>query len=152
MNLFDQISGDIRVAMLAKDKVRLEALRNAKKYFLEAKTEPGANNVLTDGAAENILRKLVKQGQYSATIYTQKNRPELAEAELAQVAVYQSYLPQPMSAEELEAALRLIIAETGASGMKDMGKVMKEASGKLMSKADSRAISETVRRLLGEIS
>ena len=124
MEMFDRISNDIKDAMKAKDKVRLETLRNIKKVFLEAKTAPGANDTLTDDAAMKIMQKLVKQGKDSATLYNEQGRADLAEAELAQVAVIETYLPKQMSAEELEAALKAIIAEVGAEGPKDMGKVM----------------------------
>ena len=148
MSLFDQISADIKSAMLAKDKARLEALRNVKKYFLEAKTAPGANDMLTDEAALKIIQKLVKQGKDSAQIYTQQNRPDLAEAELAQVSVLEGYLPKPLSIEELEKELKIIISTVGASGPQDMGKVMGVASKALAGKAEGRIISETVKRLL----
>ncbi|MDR0698257.1 MAG: GatB/YqeY domain-containing protein [Tannerella sp.] len=149
MSLFDQISSDIRAAMLAKDKVRLEALRNVKKFFLEAKTAPGANDTLTDDEALKIIRKLVKQGKDSAQIYAEQNRPELAEVELGQVSVLESYLPQQLSPEDIEAELKKIIAEVGASSPKDMGKVMGVATKALSGKAEGRIISETVKRLLG---
>ncbi|MDR1098383.1 MAG: GatB/YqeY domain-containing protein [Tannerella sp.] len=149
MSLFDQISGDIKAAMLAKDKVRLEALRNVKKFFLEAKTAPGANDTLADDVALTIIRKLVKQGKDSARIYAEQNRPDLAETELGQVSVLEGYLPQQLSPGELEAELKKIIAEAGASGPKDMGKVMGTATKALSGKAEGRAISETVKRLLG---
>ena len=148
MNLFDQISADIKAAMLAREKVRLEALRNVKKYFLEAKTAPGANDTVTDEVALKIIQKLVKQGKDSAQIYAGQNRPELAEAELAQVSVYEGYLPKPLSAEELESELKTIIATIGASGLQDMGKVMSVATKTLSGKAEGRAVSEAVRRLL----
>lgn len=148
MELFEQVSKDIVAAMKAKDKVTLEALRNIKKVFLEAKTAPGANDTLEDAAALKILQKLAKQGQDSAALYVSQNRQDLADAELAQVAVIQKYLPQPMSAEELEAVVKDIIAQTGAQTMKEMGKVMGVASKRLAGKADGKAISETVKRLL----
>ncbi|MDR1746789.1 MAG: GatB/YqeY domain-containing protein [Tannerella sp.] len=148
MGLFEQISEDIKSAMLAKDKVRLEALRNVKKYFLEAKTAPGANDTLPDDAALKIIQKLVKQGKDSAQIYATQNRQDLADSELAQVSVYESYLPQPLSAEELESELKKIIAQTGATSPQDMGKIMGVATKALSGKADGRAISETVKRLL----
>ena len=110
MDLFDVISNDIKEAMKAKDKVKLETLRNVKKFFLEAKTAPGANDTLTDDAALKIMQKLVKQGKDSAAIYTGQGRSDLAETELAQVAVIEAYLPKQMGAEELEAALKTIIA------------------------------------------
>ena len=149
MTLFEQVSKDIVAAMKAKDKVRLETLRNIKKVFLEAKTAPGANDTLTDDAALKIMQKLVKQGKDSATLYTEQGRADLAEAELAQVAVIETYLPKQMSAEELEAALKAIIAEVGAEGPKDMGKVMGTATKKLAGLAEGRAISAKVKELLG---
>lgn len=149
MDMFDRISNDIKEAMKAKDKVRLETLRNIKKVFLEAKTAPGANDTLTDDAALKIMQKLVKQGKDSATLYTEQGRADLAEAELAQVAVIETYLPKQMNAEELEAALKAIIAEVGAEGPKDMGKVMGTATKKLAGLAEGRAISAKVKELLG---
>lgn len=149
MDLFEVISNDIKEAMKAKDKVKLETLRNIKKVFLEAKTAPGANDTLTDDAALKIMQKLVKQGKDSAAVYMEQNRPELAEAELAQVAVIEVYLPKQMGAEELEAALKEIIAEVGAAGPQDMGKVMGIATKKLAGKAEGRAISAKVKELLG---
>jgi len=149
MEMFDRISNDIKDAMKAKDKVRLETLRNIKKVFLEAKTAPGANDTLTDDAAMKIMQKLVKQGKDSATLYAEQGRADLAEAELAQVAVIETYLPKQMSAEELEAALKAIIAEVGAEGSKDMGKVMGTATKKLAGLAEGRAISAKVKELLG---
>ena len=134
--------------MKAKDKVRLEALRNVKKYFIEAKTAPGANDELSDDAALKILAKLVKQGRDTAALYTEQQRPDLAEAELAQVAVIEAYLPKALTPEELEAALRSIIAETGATSAKEMGKVMGVATKRLAGGADGKAISTLVRQLL----
>lgn len=145
--LFDQISQDIVAAMKAKDKVRLEALRNVKKYFIEAKTAPGANDELSDDAALKILAKLVKQGRDTAALYTEQQRPDLAEAELAQAAVIEAYLPKALTPEELEAALRSIIAETGATSAKEMGKVMGVATKRLAGRADGKAISTLVRQL-----
>lgn len=148
MDLFEKVSKDIVAAMKAKDKVRLEALRNVKKYFLEAKTAPGAGDVLTDDAAMKILAKLAKQGKDTATLYTEQGRADLAAEELGQVAVIEEYLPRPLSAEELEAAVRSIIAELGATSPKDMGRVMGVASKQLAGKAEGRAISELVKLLL----
>ena len=145
MDLFDVISNDIKEAMKAKDKVKLETLRNVKKFFLEATTAPGANDTLTDDAALKIMQKLVKQGKDSAAIYQGQGRADLAEAELAQVAVLEAYLPKQMSNEELEAALKEIIAEVGAAGPQDMGKVMGVATKKLAGKAEGRAISAKVK-------
>lgn len=147
-NLFDQVSSDIRTAMKARDKVRLEALRNIKKYFIEAKTAPGANDTLEDAAALKILQKLAKQGEESADTYAKANRQELADAELAQVAVIKEYLPKPLSEEEITAQVKDIIAQTGAQGMKDMGKVMGQATKQMAGKADGKVISTIVRQLL----
>lgn len=148
MSLFDQVSEDIKKAMLAKDKVKLEALRNVKKYFLEAKTAPGANDTLTDETATKIIQKLVKQGKESAQIYEGQNRSDLAQEELAQVTALEVYLPKQLSPDEVEQEIKKIIAETGAVGMKDMGKVMGAANKALAGKAEGRIISEIVKRLL----
>lgn len=146
--LFDQISNDIKEAMKARDKVRLEALRNIKKVFIEAKTAPGANDTLEDAQALKILQKLAKRGHDSADLYTSQNRPDLAEEEMAQVNVIESYLPKQMSEEEIEAVVKEIIAQTGAQSMKEMGKVMGIASKQLAGKADGKKISEIVKKLL----
>lgn len=148
--LFDQISADIMAAMKAKDKVRTQALRNAKKYFIEAKTAPGSNGELTDEAALKIIAKLVKQGKDTAQLYTEQNRPDLAEAELAEVAALEAYLPQQLSEAELTAALQAIIAELGATSPKDMGRVMGQASQRLSGQAEGRAISAKVKELLAQ--
>ena len=148
MELFEKVSKDIVAAMKAKDKVTLEALRNIKKVFIEAKTAPGANDTLDDAAALKILQKLAKQGHDSADLYTQQNRPDLAEAEMAQVKVIESYLPKALSAEEIEVAVKEIIAQTGATSIKEMGKVMGLASKQLAGKADGKAISDVVKKLL----
>ena len=148
MDLFERVSEDIKNAMKAKDKVALETLRNVKKFFLEAKTAPGANDTLTDADALKIMQKLVKQGKDSAAIYVQQGRQDLADVELAQVAVIEKYLPKQMSAEELEDDLKSFIAQVGATGPKDMGKVMGIASKALAGKAEGRMISEVVKKLL----
>ena len=150
MSLFDQVSQDIFAAMKARDKVRLEALRNIKKYFIEAKTAPGANDELSDATALKILTKLSKQGRDAAALYTEKGRADLASEEAAQADVIESYLPKQLSPSELETAIKAIIAETGASSMKDMGKVMGIASKNLAGKADGKAVSEVVKRLLAQ--
>lgn len=148
MTLFEQISKDIVAAMKAKDKVRLEALRNIKKYFIEAKTAPGANDTLDDATAMKILAKLAKQGRDTADLYMQQNRPDLAETEAAQAAVIEGYLPKPLTEAELESALREIIAAVGATSPRDMGKVMGAASKQLAGKADGKTISQKVKELL----
>lgn len=146
--LFEQISNDIKEAMKARDKVRLETLRNIKKVFIEAKTAPGANDTLEDADALKLLSKLAKQGKESAATYVQQNRQDLADAELAQVAVIEEYLPKAMTEEEIEAAVKEIIAATGAQSMKDMGKVMGMASKQMAGRADGRVISGIVKKLL----
>ena len=150
MVLFDRISADIKTAMLARQKVRLEALRGIKKEFLEAKTAPGAGGVLSDDTAMKILVKMAKQRRESAKIYQENNRPELAENELAEMAVIEEYLPKKLSADELEAELQKIIAEVGATSPQEMGKVMGVATKKLAGRADGKDISVAVRRLLAK--
>lgn len=149
MDLFDKISADIKSAMLAKDKVKLEALRGIKKEFLEAKTAKGADGQLSDDAATKILVKMVKQRRESARIYEEQNRPELAAGELAEVAVIEEYLPKQLSDEELTAELKKIIEQTGAKSPAEMGKVMGVATKALAGRADGRAISAKVKELLG---
>lgn len=149
MALFDQISEDIKKAMLAKDKVTLEALRNVKKEFLEAKTAKNSNGELTDDNALKIIQKLVKQRYESAEIFTQQNRQDLADNELAEVEALKKYLPAQLSDNELTAEVKAIIAEVGATSAKEMGKVMGVASKRLSGKADGKAISEKVKSLLG---
>ncbi len=148
MNLFDKVSGDIKTAMLARDKVRLEALRGIKKEFLEAKTAKGGDGELSDDAALKILAKMVKQRKESASIYTEQNREDLAGEELAQASIIEEYLPKQLSEEELTAALKEIIARVGATSAKEMGKVMGTATKELAGKAEGKAISAKVRELL----
>ena len=150
MSLFDQISEDIKAAMLAKDKIKLQALRGAKKEFLEAKTAKGGDGELQDDIALKIIQKMVKQRKESAAIYTEQGRPDLAEGELAEIVALEGYLPKQMSADELEAALKDIIAQAGAQGPKDMGKVMGLATKAFSGIAEGKAISETVKKLLNE--
>ena len=148
MDLFDIISNDIKEAMKAKDKVALDTLRNIKKVLLEAKTAPGANDTVSDDTAIKLIQKLVKQGKESAELYSSQNRPELAAEELAQVAVMEKYLPKQMSEEEVATVLKEIIAQTGAAGPQDMGKVMGVATKQLAGKAEGRMISAIVKQLL----
>ena len=119
-----------------------------KKVFLEAKTAPGANDTLEDADALKILAKLAKQGKESAQVFIEQKRQDLADEELAQVSVIEEYLPKQMSEAEIEAEVKAIIAETGASSMKEMGKVMGVASKKMAGKADGRLISTLVKKLL----
>ena len=148
MNLFDQISEDIRQAMLARDKEKLEALRNVKKVLIEAKTAKNGAEELDDDAAIKAISKLAKQGRDSAEIYKQQNRMDLYEPEMAQVTILETYLPKQMDDSELTAAITAIIAQCGATSMKEMGKVMGLASKELAGKVDGRLISEKVKSLL----
>ena len=148
MELFNQISEDIKAAMKARDKVRLETLRNVKKVFLEVKTAPGTNNTLEDANALNIIQKLAKQGKETAQTYKNNNRDDLAADDLLQVSVLEEYLPKALSEQEVEQAVSAIIAQIGVQGMKDMGKVMGVASKQMAGKADGRMISEIIKRLL----
>ena len=137
--------------MLAREKVRLEALRGVKKEFLEAKTAKGANGELSDETAVKIMVKMVKQRKESAKIYEENNRPELAANELEEAAVIEEYLPKQLSGDELEAELKAVIAETGAAGPKDMGKVMGVATKRLAGRAEGKVVSAKVKELLGSM-
>ena len=150
MSLFDQVSEDIKKAMLAKDKVALDALRGIKKEFLEAKTAKGGDGELHDDKALQILQKMVKQRKESAQMYIDANRPELAEDELAQCKIIERYLPAMLSEEELTVALKEIIAQVGATSPQDMGKVMGVATKQLAGKAEGKAINLKVRELLAQ--
>ena len=135
-------------AMKAKDTVRLGALRNAKKYIIEAKTAAPEIAELPDADVLKIISKLAKQGADSAAIFTEQNRPDLAAEELAQVAVYQEFLPRQLTPEELEAEVRAVIAQVGATSVTQMGKVMGVVTKKLAGRADGKDISAKVRELL----
>lgn len=148
MSLFDQVSEDIKAAMKAHDKVRLEALRGVKKEFLEAKTAKGAGDELSDEAAIKIIQKMVKQRKESAAIFIEQNRQDLADNELAEAVAIETYLPAQMNDEELTAVVKEIIAEVGATSAKEMGKVMGVASKRLAGKAEGKAISDKVKSLL----
>ena len=148
MELFDIISNDIKEAMKAKDKVALDTLRNIKKVLLEAMTAQGAGDTVSNETAIKIIQKLVKQGKESAELYQSQNRPELAQEELAQVEVMNRYLPKQMSEEEIAAVIKEIIAQVGAAGPQDMGKVMGVATKQLAGKAVGKMISTIVKQLL----
>ena len=150
MTLFDQISEDIKQAMLAKDKVALDALRGIKKEFLEAKTAKGSDGELHDDRALQILQKMVKQRKEAAEMFRGANRPELADDEMAQCAIIERYLPAMMSEDELKAALQAIITQVGAAGPQDMGKVMGVATNQLAGKAEGKTINLVVRQLLAQ--
>ncbi len=134
--------------MKARQKVRLEALRGIKKEFIEAKTAPGAGGELSDADAIRILTRMAKQRRDSAQIYTDANRPELAENELAEAAVIEEFLPRQLTDDELRQALEGIITQLGASSPRDMGKVMGVASKQLAGKAAGARISSMVKQLL----
>ena len=148
MSLFDTVSEDIKKAMLAKEKEKLEAYRAVKTAFLLARTEAGASGELTPEAELKIVQKLVKQRKESAEIFQQQNRQDLAEKELLEASVIEQYLPAQMSEQELESALIAIIERVGAKLPSDMGKVMGVATKELSGKADGKAISTKVKQLL----
>ena len=148
MSLEKEISTGIMEAMKAKNPVRLSALRNVKKYIIEAKTAGPEIAELPDADVIKHMTKLAKQGSDSAAIYAEQHRQDLADEELAQVAVLQEFLPKQLTAEELTEAVRAIIAEVGATSMKEMGKVMGVASKRLAGQADGKEISAKVKELL----
>lgn len=148
MGLFEQISEDIKRAMLARNKAELEALRGIKKELLEAKTSKEANGELTDAMSIKVIQKMAKQGKDAAEVFVQQGRQDLADEYLAQVEVYERYLPAQMSDEELTAAVKAVIEQVGAKGPQDMGKVMGVATRQLAGRADGKAISMAVKKLL----
>jgi len=148
MSLFDQISNDIATAMKAREKEKLEALRGIKKVMLEAKSAAGATGELSDQDVLKIIQKLAKQGNDSAAIYKEQGRVDLYQQEMFQVNVFESYLPQKISDAELTDAIQAIIAEVGATSIKEMGKVMGVASKKLAGLAEGKDISDKVKALL----
>lgn len=148
MSLEKTINDDIKVAMLAKDKKSLEALRAVKAAILLAKTEKSGSGDIEDDIEMKILQRLVKQRKDSAALYQEQNRNDLAEDELFQLSVIEKYLPEQMSEEEIRKEVQNIISQTGASSMKDMGKVMGMASKSLAGKADNKVVSGIVKELL----
>lgn len=150
MSIFEKVNEDIKASMKARDKVRLNTLRNIKKVFLEALTAPGASDTLEDADALKIIAKLAKQGKDSAREYSEQNRQDLADEELAQVAVIEEYLPSQMTKEEIEESVKKIVAETGAASMKDMGKVMGIATKQMAGRADGKLIAEMVKTVLSK--
>ncbi|MDD2292713.1 MAG: GatB/YqeY domain-containing protein [Bacteroidales bacterium] len=148
MSLESQIQQDLKDAMIAKDKVALASVRGIKAAILLAKTSEGATGEITDADIVKLIQKLVKQRKESAEIYSQQNRQELADNELAEIKVLEKYLPKQMSESEVEAALKQIIAQVGATSAADMGKVMGTATKALAGRADGKIISAIVKRLL----
>ena len=149
MALEQQIQEDIKAAMKAKDAVAMAAVRAVKNEILLFKTAEGGSKEVTDGDILKMIQKLIKQRKETAQVYTDNQRPELAENELAEAAVMERYLPKQLSPEELETRIKAIIAEVGATSIKDMGKVMGVATKQLAGTADGRAISASVKALLG---
>lgn len=148
MSLQTQIMDEIKTAMKAKDTVALESLRAIKSELLLASTASGSKEELSEEDEIKLLQRLVKTRKESARIFTEQNRPDLAEPELAQVAVIEKFLPAQLSEEEVEAVVAKIIAETGASGIASMGKVMGLASAQLGGTAEGKTISTIVKKLL----
>lgn len=148
MSLSAQIMDEIKIAMRAKDTVALEALRAIKSELLLAQTASGSKDEITAAEEIKLLQKLVKTRKDSAKIFTEQNRMDLAEPELAQVAVIEKFLPAQLSEAEVEAIIAKIIAETGASGIASMGKVMGLASAQLGGTAEGKTISAIVKKLL----
>lgn len=148
MNIEEQINADIKDAMKARDKVSLEALRAIKKVIIEAKSAVGSSGEVSDEDCIKIITKLSKQGKDSAQIYKEQNREDLYSDEIAQVKVFEKFLPVQLTDEELTIEIKAIIAETAAQSMKDMGKVMGIASVKLAGKIDGKLISAKVKELL----
>jgi uncharacterized protein len=145
MALVDKVNNDIKTAMLAQEKDKLEAIRAIKSALLLAQS---SGEAVTEEVEIKLLQRLVKQRRESADIYKTQNRSDLADKELLEAAVIEKYLPAQLSTEELEKIINDIIAQTGAATIKDMGKVMGVASKQLSGKADGRAISEIVKKLL----
>ena len=148
MALTEQINSDLKDAMKAKDKVKLESLRAIKSALLLASTEKGASESSEDSELK-LLQRLVKQRKEAADIFNKEGRVELAEAELSQVAIIETYLPEQLSEEEIKSEVEAIIASTGASTMADMGKVMGMANQKMAGKADGKTIAQLVKSALG---
>ena len=149
MSLEENVMSQMKEAMKAKDEALLRGLRAIKAEIIKAKTDPGANGVVTPDGEIKILQKLVKSRKDSLEIYQTQNRPDLAQKESEEIAVIEKFLPQQLSAAELEEIVKGIIAAVGASGPQDMGKVMGVASKQLAGKAEGKAISTTVKALLG---
>ncbi len=152
MSLFEKINADIKTAMLAKEKEKLESLRAIKAEFLMAKTEKGNDGELSEDKALKIIQKLVKQRKDSAEIYKNNNREELYAKEIAESKIIEQYLPAQMSEDEIAVEIKSIISQVGATGPQDMGKVMGIASKKLSGKAEGRVIAQKVKELLAALS
>ena len=148
MRLLERIDQDIKKAMLAKEKERLEALRAVKNALLVQRTEKGAAVEIKPDVEIMLLKRLVKQRKEAAEMYVDQGRKDLADVEINQAGVIEEYLPEQLSEKEIEKQVKKVILETGASDMKDMGKVMGRASKEMAGKADNKLVSEVVKRLL----
>ena len=148
MSLFEKINEEIKIAMKAREQGKLEALRSVKAAFLIAKSDKGANSVLSEDEELKIVQKQVKQRKDAAEIYKTNNREDLYKKEIFEAEVISQYLPKTMSEEEIIPLLREIIASVGAAGPSDMGKVMGQATKQLAGKAESRVIADLVKKLL----
>ncbi|MFO7790915.1 MAG: GatB/YqeY domain-containing protein [Bacteroidales bacterium] len=147
MTLKDKIINDMKEAMRDKDKIRLAALRSVKSALMLMETDASGKKIEPEDEMK-LLQKQVKQRKDTAGVYQQQNREDLAEIELAEARVIESYLPESLSDEEIDAEVRKIIEETNASGMKDMGKVMGIANKKLAGRAESKTIADKVKQVL----
>ena len=150
MSLQASIDQDIKTAMLAKNEAGLRGLRAIKSALLVAKTEKGASQQLDEVTELKVLQKLVKQRKESAAIYQEQNRPDLYQIEAEEISVIEAYLPKALAEEEVTAIIRSLIAQSGASGMQDMGKIMGLATKELAGQADGKLISDLVKQLLNE--
>ena len=148
MSLQDQVMGKMKEAMKAKDTIALQALRAVKSAFLLAKTETGVKEEITEEHAIKIIQKQVKQRKDSAAIFIKQNRQDLADPELLEIAVLEQFLPEALSEDEIEKVVITTITKLGASGMKDMGKVMGMVSNELSGQADGKVISAFVKKNL----
>ena len=148
MSLQTQIMDEMKNAMRSKDTIALEALRAIKSELLLAQTATGSKEEISEDEEIKILQRLVKMRKDSASIFTAQNRPDLAEPELAQITVIEKFLPAQLSEAEVEAIVAKIIAETGASGIASMGKVMGAASAQIGGQAEGKTISAIVKKLL----
>jgi uncharacterized protein YqeY len=150
MSLTEQINQDIKEAMKAKQKVKLEALRGIKKEIIEANTAQGAGSELSEEAGMKILQKMVKQRKDAAAIFVEQDREDLAQKEMEEAEVIACYLPEQITGEKLEALVKAIVEKSGAQSMKEMGKVMGMASKELGGKADGKEIADLVKKILSE--
>lgn len=148
MGLEQQVMDQMKEAMKSKNEAMLRGLRAIKAEIIKAKTEPGANGVLTEDTELKMLQKMMKSRKDSLQIYEQQNRPDLAQKEIEEIAIIEKFLPAQLSEEAITEGLRLIIAQTGAAGMQDLGKVMGIASKQFAGQADGKVIASLVKQLL----